>query len=193
MTVGGRGSTAAASFGQVRTLHPAHAFPTGHPAVARTDCGGAPSRPTIPEIGPALFSTGTCPPSSGVQMFYALDPSTGRSRTFQTGAGLMIFFLVNSVGESYLGVQIGHYASSTAAAPPSGYASIDVILSGATIGRYSKTKDSEESVHCVYGCVDFDFCQSFLHQNLFHWHCYVSPLCLKHPNKFITISSFLTS
>ena len=133
MTVGGRGSIAAASFGAVRTLHPAHAFPTGHPAVARTDCGGAPSRPTIPEIGPALFSSGTCLPSSGVQMFYALDPTTGRSRTFQTGAGLMIFFLVNAVGESYLGVQIGHYASSNAAAPSSGYASIDVILSGATI------------------------------------------------------------
>ena len=29
----------------------------------------------------------------------------------------MIFFLVNAVGESYLGVQIGHYASSNAAAP----------------------------------------------------------------------------
>ena len=180
MTVGGRGSTAAASFGQVRTLHPAHAFPTGHPAVARTDCGGAPSRPTIPEIGPALFSTGTCPPSSGVQMFYALDPTTGRSRTFQTGAGLMIFFLVNSVGESYLGVQIGHYASSTAAAPPSGYASIDVILSGATIGRYSKTKRKRA----------LRICRSrvLLYQNLFHWHRCVSPLYLKHPNKFITSS-----
>jgi hypothetical protein len=139
MTVGGRGKSAQASFGQPKTLHPALAFPTGHPATTRTDCGGAASRPTIPKTGPALFDSPNCSPSTGEDMFYALDPSTGRSKTFEVGAGLMIFFLVNAVGESYLGIQIGQYPNAAAAAAASttpvaaGYGVIDIILSGDTV------------------------------------------------------------
>ena len=143
MTVGGRGSVAATSFGTPRTLHPAHAYPEGHPATTRQDCGGAPSRPTIPETGPGLFSSGgtggTCPATAGTSIFYALDPATGRSKTFASGAGLMIFFLVNSVGESYLGIQIGHYpdGSDGTGIVAAGYGVIDIILSGATVDTMS--------------------------------------------------------
>ena len=134
MTVGGRGSKAAASFGTAKLLHPARAFPIGHPATSRTDCGGAPSRPTVPSTGAGLFSSGSCPPTTGAEMFYALNPTTGRSETFQTGAGLMVFFVVNQVGESYLGLQIGHYNSAAPNTPnPKGYGVVDIILSGPTV------------------------------------------------------------
>ena len=137
MTVAGRGSRAKASFGPAKTLNPAKSFPVGHPATSRSDCGGAPSRPTIPKIGPALFDSVNCSPASGESLFYALNPSTGRSQTFATGAGLMIFFLVNAVGESYLGIQIGHYPTAAAASSgtpvAAGYGVIDVVLSGTTI------------------------------------------------------------
>ena len=73
ITVGGRGKgEIAKSFGKSQQFYPAHSFPAGHPATSRTDCGGAPTRPTIPETGPGLFSSGTCPVATGSEIFYAL-------------------------------------------------------------------------------------------------------------------------
>ena len=99
ITVGGRGKEATKLFGESKQFHPAHSFPNGHPYTSRSDCGGAPTRPTIPTTGPSLYPTGTCAVASGEELFYALDPLSGRSNTFVTGAGLMIFFMVNSIGK----------------------------------------------------------------------------------------------
>jgi hypothetical protein len=142
ITVSGRGdSEVAKSFGPPQQFHPAHSFPTGHPYTSRTDCGGAPTRPTVPETGPGLFSSGTCPVASGAELFYALDPNTGRSKTFLTGAGVMIFFFVNSKGESYLGVQVGHKEKAGDSNLASGYVVLDVVLSGSKIDTMAVKPD----------------------------------------------------
>jgi hypothetical protein len=143
ITVGGRNfGNAANLFGPPKQFHPAHSFPTGHPYTSRTDCGGTPQRPTVPVTGPSLFSSGgSCTVATGAELFYALDPSTGRSRTFLTGAGLMIFFFVNSMGESFLGVQVGHKETISGAPPKSGYAVLDLVLSGSKINTMAVKPD----------------------------------------------------
>ena len=44
----------------------------------------------------------------------------------------MIFFLVNSVGETFVGIQIGSHSSNVDSSA-AGYGVIDIILSGETI------------------------------------------------------------
>ena len=73
-----------------------------------------------------------------------LDPSNGRSKTFaaDSGAsGLMLFFLTDSGGNSFMGIQIGHAANQV-----SGYASIDVILSGATVNQLTPSWVIQDSM-----------------------------------------------
>ena len=108
---------------------------------SRVDCGGAPTRPTIPTTGPGLFDN-SCSVATGPELFYALDPTSGRSKTFVTGAGLMIFFMVNAIGETYFGVQVGHReTTSNSALPEKGYVVLDVILSGSTLDALPQVPD----------------------------------------------------
>ena len=60
---------------------------------------------------------------------YKQDPLQGRSKTFLTGAGLMIFFIVNSIGETFLGIELGHKEDGSTASA-AGYAVLDIVLSG---------------------------------------------------------------
>ena len=134
LTVSGRGLQSEALFGAPRTMRPAHTYPVHHPVLFRgaEECSnGASARPTIPETGEILFvnKSGGCPQVPGSDLFFAVDPRTGRSQTFASSPaadGITMYFFVNTAGKTYFGLQIGHAANNFTA----GYAVVDVILSG---------------------------------------------------------------
>jgi hypothetical protein len=134
VTVSGRGQSAAGLFGPTRKLRPALTFPAQHPALSPTrECALSSSRPTIPKTGQAIFVEDSCPQRTGVELFYALDPNSGRSRTFAPGSGasgITMFFFVNTMGETYFGIQIGHYTDAADEGLNGDYGVVDVILSG---------------------------------------------------------------
>merc|ERR1711907_785068 len=115
-------------------VRPALTYPVNHPALSRgvEECSnGATSKPVIPETGEVLFvnKSGGCPVVPGEQLFYALDLH-GRSQTFARASthtnGITMYFFVNTAGETYFGIQLGHPADGYAAS----YAVLDVVLSG---------------------------------------------------------------
>ena len=129
---GGRGIAASSSLGTIVTVRPALTFPVHHPALSRIICNSASTLATIPKFGEAIFSGLSCPRVTGVDIFYALDPSTGRAHTFSQNfstSKVLIFFFVNSLGETYIGLQMGHHGSM-GNQTRSEYAVFDIVLSG---------------------------------------------------------------
>ena len=130
----GRGYQSQSIFGPSRQIRPAVTYPMNHPALSRGvgQCSnGATSKPVIPDTGEVLFvnKSGGCPEVPGEELFYAVD-AQGRSQTFARGglqlSGLVVYFFVNTFGETYFGLQLGHDNDNYTAT----YAVVDVVLSG---------------------------------------------------------------
>jgi hypothetical protein len=134
LTFSGRGYQSQSIFGPPRQIRPAVTYPMNHPALSRGvgQCSnGATSKPVIPDTGEVLFvnKSGGCPEVPGEELFYAVD-AQGRSQTFARGglqlSGLVVYFFVNTKGETYFGLQLGHDNDNYTAT----YAVVDVVLSG---------------------------------------------------------------
>ena len=87
-------------------MRPIRTLPVGHPGLSRTDCGG-------PLTNTDIIPVATDPPTdcTGPQLFYAHNPSTGRTEATSMVNGkdavAQIFFIQDSNSQLYFGMMNG--------------------------------------------------------------------------------------
>ena len=88
-------------------VRPLTIYPSGHPILTRTDCGGAPSSDKLPREGEILG--GDCVTKvDGSVLFYSYDPTTRSGRDQLAKDGQLLMYVIRDSDErAYLVVSLG--------------------------------------------------------------------------------------